>query len=188
MRAQDQLAGPVEDHPLQLAPVILTRELVEFHTEDISARTTHTGPYYTVTRDGLTRITKDGNHVATITQGRWALLTAAYDLEVDSEEMCRALPAWTAALEQQEQTRGVPSAQFWYGIKQITGSKCIIGCHPLVAPSSFEQAFWTLGGREGWGHSQSLTLDGVTYNLLTIHTRISNKYATGCTETDPGGH
>jgi hypothetical protein len=108
MRAQDQLAGPVEDHPLQLAPVILTRELVEFHTEDISARTTHTGPYYTVTRDGLTRITKDGNHVATITQGRWALLTAAYDLEVDSEEMCRALPLGPLPWNNRNRLEGSP--------------------------------------------------------------------------------
>ena len=168
MQAKDHVSGPDEDHPLQLAPVLLTRELVEFHTADTSARTTHAGPYCITTSEGLTRIKKDGNHVATITQGRWALLTAAYDLEVDSDELCRVLPAWTAALELQEQTRGVPSAQFWQGIKRVTGSKCIIGSHPLVAPSSFEQAFWTLGGREGWGHAQAPEVEGVTFNLLTM--------------------
>ncbi len=56
------------------------------------------------TRHGLVRIDKDGQHVGIVKQGRWGLLTAAYE----AEDVCRT-----------ELTRGVPSAQFWTQVQGV---------------------------------------------------------------------
>jgi hypothetical protein len=76
---------------------------------DCTEGQTSYGPYTVTTRNGLVRIDKARQHVGTVKQGRWGLLTAAYD----AADVCRTLPRWIAEVEKEELTRGVPSAGRW---------------------------------------------------------------------------
>ena len=101
--------------------------------------------------------------MATLSQGRWGILTAAYD----SEDVCAALPAWVAQVEKDEATKEVATSQFWHGVRAALNAECIVGCNPLVAPSSFPIALRCWGTLEGWGHSWAIPPTRVVYNLLT---------------------
>ena len=80
------------------------------------------------------------------------------------EDVCAALPGWIAQVEKEEASKGVPSAQFWKRIRMAFDLDCVIGCSPLVAPSSFQQV---LKGRgEGWGTSHPPS--SLVYNLLHL--------------------
>ena len=76
---------------------------------------------------------KADRHVVTLAQGLWALLVAGYD----PQDLCTALPGWTAQAEKdsEESSRGVASQQFWLGIRAVLEADCIVGCNPLMAPS-----------------------------------------------------
>ena len=143
------------------SPVRLTRERVEFQFRDDTAGVAQVGPFSTSTKDGLVRIMEGGTHMGTISQGRWNLLCSAYD----AEDVCAALPGWIAQVEQEERCKGVPSAQFWKGLRTALDLDCIIGCSPLVAPSSFPKAM--NGQGEGWGLSLPPPSCPV-YNLLHL--------------------
>ena len=85
--------------------------------------------------------------MGTISQGRWNLLASANDVE----DVCAALPWWIARVEQEEKSKGIPSAQFWKGIKIVLDLDCSIGCNPRVAPSCFPQALNGQGEARGIG-------------------------------------
>ncbi len=75
-----------------------------------------------------------------VTQGRFRLLEAEYQaLGIATEYLCDSIPEWIAHVEKHELTRGFGSAQFWHGLslRVALDSEGIIGCCPLVAPSSF---------------------------------------------------
>ena len=94
--------------PLTWAPVRLLPAAAEFFLTDSTAGSIDLGPYRICTRDGLVRVERGGQHVGTVKQCRFGLLAAAYG----KEELCGALPAWIADIEQAETSKGVPSAQF----------------------------------------------------------------------------
>ncbi len=53
-------------------------------------------------------------------------------------------------MEKHESQRPFGSRQFWHGIRVALDADGIIGCCPLMAPSSFVYASWT-GTSADWG-------------------------------------
>jgi len=149
--------------PLTWVPVRLAVDKVEFVCLDETAGTETYEEYTVTTQDGLARIREGNRHVATVNQGRWGLLKGAYN----ARDVCAALPAWVAQVEKEEATKGVASAQFWSGVRAALDADCIVGCNPLVAPSSFQAAIRSWGALEGWGHSWAVPPSRVVYCLLT---------------------
>ena len=89
----------MEDH--SWSPVRLVVDRVDFALPDTTAGSTEVGQYTVVTKDGLTRVSLGGYHVAMMTQGRWGLLlTTSYD----PPAVCVTLPAWAAQAEKDEAT------------------------------------------------------------------------------------
>ena len=159
-------------------PVWLTADRVERCFDDGTAGTETEGCCTVHTKDGLVRITEGARHIEPLNQGSWRLLTGAYDASGIGEEahfrdsdyaesLCAALPSWVTQLEQDEASRGVVSAQFWHSVQGILGAKCIVGCNPLVAPSSFPVAVRCWGTLEGWGYSFASHPSRVMYWMLT---------------------
>ena len=153
----------VDVSPLTWEPVRLAVDRVEFAWLDDTAGTETLGQYTATTRDGLTRIQEGDKHVATVSQGRWGLLKSAYD----ARDVCAALPAWAAQVDKEETSKGVASAQFWHGVRAVLDAECVVGCNPLVAPSSFPVAIRSWGTLEGWGHPWAAPPSRVMYCLLT---------------------
>ena len=151
--------GPLGEEPVRL---LLPADSFEF-ADCTEGHTAH-GQYTATTRHGLVRIDKDGQYVGTVKQGRWGLLTAAYD----AEDVCRTLPNWIKEIEKEELTRGVPSAQFWTQVQGVLAADCILGCNPLVAPSAFARAYRTWGTLEGWDRLTGAPPASTVFNLLTL--------------------
>ena len=63
---------------------------------------------------------------------------------------------------------GGHSSQLWHGSTAVLGAECIVGCNPLVAPSSFPIAIRCWGTMEGWGHPWAVPPARVVYCLLTL--------------------
>ncbi len=93
-----------------------------------------------------------------------AWLAAAYQAEV----MCEALPRWIAGVDPEEQSRGVPSAQFWSQVQGVLEVDCILGCKQQVAPSAVPCSYRTWGTQEGWGRLPGTRSASTLYNLLTL--------------------
>ena len=164
--------GMEDRGPLTWEPVRLLPMAAEFVLTDNTAGKASYGPYDTSTRDGLVRVERAGQHVGTVKQSRFGLLSAAYS----PEELCRALPAWITEVETDESARGVPSTQYWTQVQGVLEGDCILGCNPLVAPAAFARAFRNMGLQEGWGHSDSSPLTRAVYSLLTL-TRLEQRDA-----------
>jgi hypothetical protein len=165
--------------PLMWSPVSLTRSKVDFHYTDHTAGVVEYGPYSVSTKDGLVRIMEGDRHVGTISQGRWSLLTVEYD----PEGVCASLPGWIAQVEQEETSKGIPSAQFWKELRASLALDCIIGCCPLVAPSSFPMA--QNGQGEGWGFNLPPPLASYT-TYCTCLPQNKGMYAKVCGRTSVG--
>ena len=163
LRTMIEPPAELDGGPLTWAPVQVTVDKVEFVWLDETAGTETCGEYTETTLDGLVRITEGDRHVATVAQGRWGLLKGAYD----ARDACAVLPAWVAQVEKEEDTKGVASAQFWSGVHAVLNAECIVGCNPLVAPSSFPVAIRSWGTLEGWGHPWAASPSRVVYCLLT---------------------
>ena len=156
---EDSLRGP-----LGCAPVRLLLPADAFVFTDSTGGQAVYGPYTTTTKDGLVRVEQAGSHIGIIKQSRWGWLAAAYE----AEDVCAALPRWIAGVDQDELSRGIPSAQFWTQVQEVIEASCIIGCNPLVAPSAFPCAYRTWGTREGWGRWDGSPSVCTVYNLLTL--------------------
>ena len=68
---------------------------------------------------------------------------------------CAALPGWLPQVEEDEASRGVAYVQFWHSVRVILGGRCVVGCKPPVAPSSFPVAVRCWGMLEGWGYTSA---------------------------------
>ena len=175
LRTANMRVEQADGGPLMWDPVVLSTERVEWCFEDETAGTDTVGGYTIRTKDGLVRIVEGVRHIATVNQGRWRLLAGAYDDSGVGEEaqreyvesVCAALPGWVAQVEKDEASRGVASAQFWHGVRVIVDAECVVGCNPLVAPSSFPVAVRCWGMLEGWGYSSASHPSRVMYCMLT---------------------
>ena len=163
LRSRTVLPEEPDRGPLTWEPVRLATDRVEFVWLDETAGTETLGQYTVTRRDGLAWIREGGRHIGTVTQGRWGLLHGAYD----APDICAALPAWIARVEKEESSKGVASAQFWSRVQEVLDAECIVGCNPLVAPSSFPVAIRSWGTLEGWGHPWAAPPSRVMYCLLT---------------------
>ena len=117
--------------PLTWAPVRLLPAAAEVLLNDSTAGSTDSGSYRIRTLDGLVLVERGGQHVGTVKQCRFGLLATA----CGKEELCGALPAWIADIEQAEASKGVPSAQFWTQVQSVLHWDCILGCKLHVTPS-----------------------------------------------------
>ena len=88
LRSTHEVTAELDGGPLTWPPVRLPVDKVEFVWNDTTAGSIKIGQYTVVTKDGLTvtRVNLGGHHVATMTQGRWGLLTTAYD----PQDVCTA--------------------------------------------------------------------------------------------------
>ncbi len=110
------------------------------------------GPFKLTTKDSLTKIERDGSLIGTVNQGRFRLLEAECQArQIATEYLCDSIPEWIAYVEKHEVKRGFGSHQFWNGIRVALESDGIIGCYPLVAPSSFMFSSWD-GVSADWGY------------------------------------
>ncbi len=112
------------------------------------------GPYKLTTKDSLTKIEMDGSliQVVTVNQGSFRLLEAECQArQIAMEYLCDSIPEWITHVEKHEVKRGFGSHQFWNGIRVALESDGIIGCCPLVAPSSFMFSSWD-GVLPDWGY------------------------------------
>jgi hypothetical protein len=114
----------VDRGPLGWAPVrrLLPADAFVF-TDSIGGQAAY-GPCTATTRDGLMHVEMAGRHNGTVKQSRWGWLAAAFEAEV----VCAALPRWIAGVDQDELSRGVPSAQFWTQVQGVLEVGCILGC------------------------------------------------------------
>ena len=87
----------------------------------------------------------------TVAQGRYRLLEAeCLSKRVPIEYLCESILEMAAHVEKYESQRPFGSRQFWHGIRVALNADGIIGCCPLMAPSSFAYASWT-GTSADWG-------------------------------------
>ena len=82
----------------------------------------------------------------------------------------RRCPRWIAGggVDQEEHSKGVPSAQFWTQVQGVLEVDCILGCNPLVAPAAVPCCYRSWGTQEGWGRLPGTRSASVLYNLLTL--------------------
>ena len=137
--------------PLAWAPVRLSTEHVEFDNSSLETEEQVCEAFTFTSKDGLTRVERDKNLIGIIGQGRFRLLAnecAARGIELDCLGAC--IPGWTAHVERYEKTKGFGSHQFWNGLRVALELDGIIGCCPLVAPSSLPYSSWD-GMSADWG-------------------------------------
>ncbi len=84
--------------PLAWEQVRLLPAAAEFVMTDSTAGTADYGAFTVITRDGLVRVEKAGQHVGTVMQSRFGLLASA----CGPEALCRVLAAWIAGVEKDE--------------------------------------------------------------------------------------
>jgi hypothetical protein len=176
--------APVDRGPLAWAPVRLSVDNIEFDTSCLCAAVTMHGPFKLTTKDSLTKIERDGSLIGTVNQGRFRLLEAECQArQIATEYLCDSIPEWIAYVEKHEVKRGFGSHQFWNGIRVALESDGIIGCCPLVAPSSFMFSSWD-GVSADWGyqlHPRRPVID-----LLRASPRNKVLSPTGCGQVRSG--
>ena len=143
---------PADRGPLAWAPIRLSVDNIEFDTSCLVTEVTMHGAFKLTTKDSLTRIERDDSLIGTINQGRFRLLEAECQArQIATEYLCDSIPEWITHVEKHEVTRGFGSHQFWNGVRVALNSDGIIGCCPLVAPSSFMYSSWD-GVSTDWGY------------------------------------
>ena len=153
-RHEDAAMAPVDHGPLTWAPVRLSVDNIEFDTSSLGAAVRMHGTFTATTRDSVTRIEKNGSQIGTVNQGRFRFLEAECQARgIATEHLCDSIPGWIAHVEKHEVKRGFGSHQFWHGLRVALDSDGIIGCCPLVAPSSFMYSSWD-GVSPDWGYQQ----------------------------------
>jgi len=138
-------------NPLAWAPARLSRERVEFDTSGLDKNVKRHGNLQLTTQGGQTNIERDGILIGVVHQGRFRLLEEECQArDISIEHLCACVPEWIAHVEKHEAKRGFGSQQFWNGLREALGLDGIIGCCPLMAPSSFQYSSWN-GVSAEWG-------------------------------------
>jgi len=139
--------------PLTWAPIQLSTERVVFDTSCLEGTSETHGGYVCTAKDSVVRIERDGHLRALVNQGRFKFLAAeCVHRNIDIEFLCEGMPAWVSHVEKHESSRGYLSHQFGHGLRVALDLDGIIGCCPLVAPSSFPYSSWD-GVSADWGYS-----------------------------------
>jgi len=138
--------------PLAWVPVQLSTGHVEFDISSLETEEQVHEAFTFTSKDGLTRVERDQNLVGIMGQGRFRLLAnecAARGIELDILGAC--IPGWIAHVDRYEKSKGFGSHQFWNCLRVELELDGIIGCCPLVAPSSFPYSSWD-GMSADWGY------------------------------------
>jgi hypothetical protein len=161
---QDDVAMVQAAGPLTWTPVRLSVSNVEFNESCLVAEVQMHGAFKATKKDSLIRIERGGSLIGIVNQGRFRLLEAEFQArEISTEYLCDSISTWIAHVEKHESKRGFGSHQFWHRLRVATDSDGIIGCCPLVAPSSFMYSLWD-GITTDWG--SQLQPSRPIYNLL----------------------
>jgi hypothetical protein len=125
---------------------------VQFDDSCLDAEVRIPAAYKVTTKDSCTKIERDGSLIGTVNQCRFRLLEAECQARgIATEYLCDSIPTWIAHVEKHELKRGFGSHQFWHGLRVALDSDGILGCCPLVAPSSFMYCSWD-GITTDWGY------------------------------------
>jgi len=144
-------AEMVDRGPLAWVPARLETEKVEFDISCLETTVETHGAWVVMHKDSLTRIEREGQLMGTISQSRYRLLEAeCLSRRIPIEYLCDSIPEEIAYVEKHESKRGFGSHQFWHGLRVALDSDGIVGCCPLMAPSSFPYSSWT-GSSADWG-------------------------------------
>ena len=139
--------------PLTWAPTQLSSEGVVFDTSGMESVSETHGGYVCTAKDSVIRVESDGHLWALVNQGRFRLLAAeCVSRNIELRFLCEGLPAWISHVEKHELSRGYLSHQFGHGLRVALDLDGIIGCCPLVAPSSFPCSSWD-GVSADWGYA-----------------------------------
>ena len=126
-------------------------ENLSFDTGCLAQDTITCKEYVVTSRDGISRIKKDGLLLGTLNQSRFKLLAAeCAEQHIGLEILCDSILGWIASVRKLEQGRGICSHQFGAGLQAALEADGIIGCCPLVAPSSFPHASWNGVTADWW--------------------------------------
>ena len=133
-------------------------------------RTTQFGEYTVSTTHGIVHISRGTEMIGSVSSTRWRLLIQDFQ----PADILKALPTWISQVEHEENTVGIPSSQFWHGLRKTLLAPCVLGCNALVAPSVFPMALRNWTTPEGWGWAQFQLADtwlpqGFLLNLLTAN-------------------
>jgi hypothetical protein len=154
----------VDQGPLTWAPVRLSVTNVQFDESCLDAEVKIYSAYKVTTKESCTKIELDGSLIGTVNQCRFLLLEAECQARgIETEYLCDSISTWIALVEKHKLKRGFGSHQFWHGLRVALGSDGIIGCCPLLAPSSFMYSSWD-GVTTDWGNQ--LYPSSPTYDLL----------------------
>ena len=138
--------------PISWASIRLSTDMIEFNDDCLQTDVESHGEFEITSRDGLSRIERGGQLVCIVNQGRLGLLTdECAPRGIDLEYVLESIPEWVAYVERQEMSRGFGSHQFWHGLKTALNLDGIVGCCPLMAPSSFPHSSWD-GESCDWGY------------------------------------
>jgi ribonuclease HI len=149
---RDVAIAQVDQGPLTWAPVRLSVNHVQFDDSCLDAEVRIHAAYKVTTKDSCTKIERDGSLIGTVNQCRFRLLEAECQARgIATEYLCDSIPTWIAHVEKHELKRGFGSHQFWHGLRVALDSDGILGCCPLVAPSSFMYCSWD-GITTDWGY------------------------------------
>ncbi|MFM9151927.1 MAG: hypothetical protein ACKOPU_06645, partial [Candidatus Planktophila sp.] len=144
-------AEMVDRGPLAWVPARLETEKVEFDISCLETTVETHGAWVVMHKDSLTRIEREGQLMGTISQSRYRLLEAeCLSRRIPIEYLCDSIPEEIAYVEKHESKRGFGSHQFWHGLRVALDSDGIVGCCPLMTPSSFPYSSWT-GSSADWG-------------------------------------
>ncbi len=129
--------------PRAWAPVRLSTEHVESDTCSMETEVQVNGAFEIISKHGLTRIQKDKSLIGIVNQGRFKFLAHECTARrIDLEYLCISMSERIAHAERHEGGRGFGSHQFWHGPRMALDLDGIIGCCPLVTPSSFPYSSW----------------------------------------------
>ena len=149
---RDQDIAMADRGPISWASVRLSMDRIEFNDDCLQSDVQCHGAFEITNRDGLSRIEREGQLVSIVNQGRLGLLTdECAPRGIDLEYVYDSIQAWVAYVELHEKGRGFGSHQFWHGLKTALNLDSIVGCCPLVAPSSFSHSSWD-GESCDWGY------------------------------------
>jgi hypothetical protein len=110
------------------ASVRLSTDKIEFNDDCLQSDIQTHGAFEITSRDGLSRIEREGQLVCTINQGRLGLLTAeCAPRGIDLAYVYDSIQAWVAYFEQHEKSRGFGSHQFWHCLRTVLDLDGIIG-------------------------------------------------------------
>ena len=118
------------------ASIRLGMDRIEFNDDCLQPDVQSHGAFEITSRDGLSRIERDGQLVCIVNQGRLGLLTAeCAPRGIDVEYVYESIQGWVAYVERHEKSKGFGSHQFWHGLRTTLNLEGIVTVYCWMLPS-----------------------------------------------------